>query len=107
MSICNLFDEIFIGYLLYEAIYFACGLVFEDQYTNNFLIDNDKISKSYNNILEDRIILMSNTQLIKSFLVILGLVKYGIVLYFLYSNLDELLINLNLKKFFHIIIIFL
>ena len=45
---------------------------------------------------------MSNTQLIKFFLVILGLIIYGIVLYFgyLYSNLDDLLIKLNLKKFF-------
>ena len=106
MSKFDLDDNFFVGYLSYEVVYFGCGLVFEDQYTNayfnNSIKKNFNISKRYDNSLEDRIILMSNTQLIKLFLVILGLIIYGIVLYFgyLYSNLDDLLIKLNLKKFF-------
>jgi hypothetical protein len=114
MSATDLCDNgLFIGYFIYEGIYFACGLVFEDQ-NSNALSSKEKnfnISKLYNNKLEDRILLMSNTQLIKSFLVIASLVIYGIVLYFgyLYSSLDELLIKLNLKKvfsyYYHIIMI--
>ena len=116
MSISELFnDKLFIGYYIYEGIYFACGLVFEDQYSNAFIQSQKKknfpVEKAYNNTLEKRIILMSNTQLIKFLLEILCLIIYGIVLYFgyLYSNLDEFLIKLNLKKIFsyyyHIILI--
>ncbi len=106
MSKFDLDDNFFLGYLSYEVVYFGCGLVFEDQYTNayfnNSIKKNFNISKIYDNSLEDRIILMSNTQLIKLFLVILGLIIYGIVLYFgyLYSNMSEYRIELNLKKFF-------
>ena len=92
---------------IYEALYFACGLVFEDHYSYPYVKSqkeehNSNNSKGYNNTLEDRIILMHNTQLIKFFLVILGLIIYGIVLYFgyLYSNMSEYRIELNLKKFF-------
>ena len=114
MSATDLCDNgLFIGYFIYEGIYFACGLVFEDQYSNALSSKNKNfnIIKLYNNKLEDRILLMSNTQLIKSFLVIASLVIYGIVLYFgyLYSSLDMLLIKLNLKKvfsyYYHILMI--
>jgi hypothetical protein len=61
MGFCDIFDESFIINLIYEGIYFACGLIFEDQYTNAFYkrYTTEKyyyISKSYNYILEDRII---------------------------------------------------
>ena len=113
MSATDLCDNgLFIGYFIYEGIYFASGLVFEDQYSNAYVPSkNFYIEKGYNNTLKDRIELMSNTQLIKFFLAIASILLYGIVLYFgyLYSSLDVLLIKLNLKKVFsyyiHIIMI--
>ena len=107
-------NSLFFSYSFYEVFYFVFGLIFEDQDSNAYIPSKEKnynISKLYNNKLEDRILLMSNTQLIKSFLVIASLVIYGIVLYFgyLYSSLDVLLIKLNLKKvfsyYYHIIMI--
>ena len=85
-----------------ELIYFYCGLVFEAHYSYPYVKpkENSNNSKGYNNTLEDRIILMHNSQLIKFFLVILALYIYGIVLYFRYSNKRECRIKLNLKKFF-------
>ena len=111
MSIKDIFnDEIVIGYYIYETIYFAGGLIYEDQYTNAYfnlrIKKNFNIRKSYNYTLEDRIKLMSYSQLIKIILVLFGIFIYGIVLYFgyLYSNMNESIIQLNLKNFFHIII---
>ena len=98
-------NGLIVGYFIYEGIYFACGLIFEDQDSNAYIPSKEKnynISKLYNNKLEDRILLMSNTQLIKFFLAIASLVIYGIVLYFgyLFSNRSEYKIKLNLKKLF-------
>ena len=115
MSLEKLFENnLLFSYSFYEVFYFVFGLIFEDQDSNAYIPSKEKnynISKLYNNKLEDRILLMSNTQLIKFFLAIASLVIYGIVLYFgyLYSSLDELLIKLNLKKvfsyYYHILMI--
>ena len=68
---------------IYESIYFVCGLVFENHYSYPYVKSqkeehNSNNSKGYNNTLEDRIILMHNTQLIKFFLVIFGIFIYGL-----------------------------
>ena len=45
MSKSELFvDGLFIGYFIYEEIYFADGLVFEDQYCNAYIPSKGKTS---------------------------------------------------------------
>ena len=109
---------LFIFYCIFQVVYFYCGLITEDQYTNmqvEISDYHDFTIKEINYTLPYRIILASNIHIVKMFVIFIAFVVFLFVLYLSviyskcpscqYSNNHISLFFKNIHLFLFIIII--
>ena len=104
---------LFIFYCVFQLIYFCCGLITEDQYTNIQVETSDYHDftiKEYNYTLPYRILLASNIHIVKMFVLLIFFVIFLFVLYFsvIYSKCPSCQYSKNhISSFFKNIHLFL